>query len=287
VQRIPRGSLVAALAVLCACPAAPDEDCPAGSTRVESSCVPLPLEDPHDRDRDDYADLESGGLDCNDGDPTIHPRARETCNGRDDDCDGATDEGLDREWFVDADGDGYGTDDELPVWACAAPTGRVGRAGDCNDADPNVAPGVTETCDGVDQDCDGFADEGVSSRFYRDTDRDGYGVLGDFVDACAAPVGFTPAPFDCDDADDEAFPGETDLFTHARVSGGFDYNCDGMEARQFPRAAAACDRCTAPDWFWLDAVPACGTPATYLECSWSETTGCSELRRGTIDVACW
>ncbi|MEM9731742.1 MAG: malectin domain-containing carbohydrate-binding protein, partial [Myxococcota bacterium] len=31
--------------------------------------------------------------------------------------------------------------------------------GDCNDADPNVRPGVSDPCDGVDNDCDGAFDE--------------------------------------------------------------------------------------------------------------------------------
>jgi hypothetical protein len=286
VQRIARGTLVAVLAALCACPAAPDEDCPAGSTRVESSCVPLPIENPHDRDRDDYADLASGGLDCADDEPTIHPRARETCNGRDDDCDGATDEDLDREWFADADGDGYGTDDELSVRACAAPAGRVDRAGDCNDVDPDIAPGMTETCDGADQDCDGFTDEGVALRFYRDTDDDGFGAVDEFVDACAAPAGFVPDPFDCDDADREVFPRQMGFFAHARASGSFDYDCDGVETRQAPEAAAACDVCTASGRLWQNVVPDCGATAVYLDCDWSAATGCRETGRGTAAATC-
>ncbi|HET8945637.1 MAG TPA: putative metal-binding motif-containing protein, partial [Candidatus Polarisedimenticolia bacterium] len=35
--------------------------------------------------------------DCDDSDPSVHPGAAETCNGADDDCDGAADEGLDQE----------------------------------------------------------------------------------------------------------------------------------------------------------------------------------------------
>jgi hypothetical protein len=34
------------------------------------------------------------GGDCNDFDPLAHPKGQEACNGRDDDCDGLTDEGL-------------------------------------------------------------------------------------------------------------------------------------------------------------------------------------------------
>lgn len=46
----------------------------------------------------------------------------------------------------DEDGDGFG--------ACA---------GDCDDRDPRVRPGLEESCDGLDNDCDGSVDEGVLS----------------------------------------------------------------------------------------------------------------------------
>ena len=32
---------------------------------------------------------------------------------------------------------------------------------DCNDADAAVFPGAAETCDGIDEDCDGVLDEGA------------------------------------------------------------------------------------------------------------------------------
>jgi len=43
---------------------------------------------------------------------------------------------------VDSDGDGYLTCD------------------DCNDGIPNIFPGASETCDGLDNNCDGDVDEG-------------------------------------------------------------------------------------------------------------------------------
>ncbi len=44
-------------------------------------------------------------------------------------------------------------------------------AGDCNDNDPNVYPGATETLNGIDDDCDGIIDDHIVGRDY---DMDGF-----------------------------------------------------------------------------------------------------------------
>jgi hypothetical protein len=56
---------------------------------------------------------------------------------------------------VDEDGDGYG--------AVSDPTCPAGAGADCDDADPAVHPGVTDVCDGVDNDCSGAADDGPAA----------------------------------------------------------------------------------------------------------------------------
>jgi hypothetical protein len=113
-----------------------------------------------DRDGDGYAAAEAGGDDCDDADPSVHPGAAETCDGRDEDCDGAIDEDLESEqpWYPDADGDGYGVPGE-PVTACAAPAGYGDGQDDCDDASATAYPGATEVLDGADQDCDGVVDD--------------------------------------------------------------------------------------------------------------------------------
>ena len=76
--------------------------------------------------------------DCNDQDATVNPGVEEVCNGIDDNCNGAIDEGFDN------DADGY-----------------TSCNGDCNDSDALTNPGASEICDGLDNNCDGVipADE--------------------------------------------------------------------------------------------------------------------------------
>jgi hypothetical protein len=117
------------------------------------------------------------------------------------DTDPGTDPGT-----VDEDGDGYFEDD-------------------CDDTDPNVNPGTVETCNGIDDDCDGVVDDvGSPPTWYRDGDGDGYGEDGpDRVDACEAPAGFALEAGDCDDSRADVYPGATQTVCEA----GVDANCDG------------------------------------------------------------
>lgn len=114
-----------------------------------------------DRDADGFGDDSSPvracqapsgfiaqGGDCDDATATAHPGREELCNGRDDDCDGDTDEaGASGEtvWFADADGDGFG-DPESPTTACAAPAAHVLDGTDCDDGRADTFPGAAEIC---------------------------------------------------------------------------------------------------------------------------------------------
>ena len=86
--------------------------------------------------------------DCDDSDPAVYPGAEELCDGVDQNCDRAIDDG-----FPDADGDGYDT--------CSA---SQPEQADCDDDDSTRHPGAVEVCDGVDQDCNGDVDEEIEPR---------------------------------------------------------------------------------------------------------------------------
>lgn len=94
--------------------------------------------------------------------------------------------------------------------------------GDCNDANANVAPGLSEQCDGLDQNCDGIIDNDPTDgvMFFRDNDRDTYGDDDVTRLACTTPDGFAPRGGDCDDANPDANPGGVDSDTE-------DLDCDG------------------------------------------------------------
>jgi len=87
--------------------------------------------------------------------------ATETCNGKDDNCNGVVDEGVKLTFYKDSDGDSYGNLTET-AQACTAPAGYVANSGDCNDGNSAVNPGATEICNLKDDTCDGVVDEGCA-----------------------------------------------------------------------------------------------------------------------------
>ena len=105
--------------------------------------------------------------------------------------------------YVDQDGDGFGFED------------------DCDDNDAGVNSSIEEVCDGIDNNCDGQIDEGVTETFYADADGDGFGDSTITVDACEAPSGYVPVANDCDDTNMDIYPGAPEFCD------GLDTNCDG------------------------------------------------------------
>ena len=92
---------------------------------------------------------------CSDTRPANPPAQSETtCNAQDDDCDGTPDDGLVR----DVDNDGV-----RACMTCGAPNAPNC---DCNDTSNGIKPGANETCDNVDNNCNGTVDENISRRCF-------------------------------------------------------------------------------------------------------------------------
>lgn len=155
-----------------------------------------------DSDGDGYGDPSSSivscstpagytdnSTDCDDNNANINPAATDIPgNSIDEDCDGS-----DATMLVDNDGDGYFSDV------------------DCDDNNMNINPGAPETCNSVDDDCDGEVDEGLTvTRYYEDLDGDGYGDVNTSILDCRQPGGFATMFGDCDDNNSSVFPGQTE-----------------------------------------------------------------------------
>jgi hypothetical protein len=178
----------------------------------------------------DACDAPSGyvadATDCDDTDTSAYPGAIEICDGADNDCDGSTDEDDASDastWYADVDLDGYG-DPASSTTACAAPSGYVADATDCDDTLTAVNPGAAETCNGTDDDCDGDTDEddaSDASTWYADVDSDGYGDPASSDIDCDQPTGYVTDDSDCDDTDPAVSPAA------AEICDSIDNDCDG------------------------------------------------------------
>jgi prepilin-type N-terminal cleavage/methylation domain-containing protein len=138
-------------------------------------------------------------FDSDDSNPNINPGITEVCDGIDNNSDGKIDENP-------ATG--------LIPWTQACYTGAPAtrNVGVCKDGTQTCSAGswsscageVTpspEVCDGLDNNCDGNIDEGVTTTFYKDGDSDGFGDPANSTQACSQPAGYVTNNTDCNDSD--------------------------------------------------------------------------------------
>lgn len=180
-----------------------------------------------DSDADGYVDARccngaTCGDDCNDAVRGASPMGTEVCNRIDDDCDGRVDEGVLQAVYLDLDGDGRGGLTSTLEMRCASDAGYSVHHDDCNDASLVQAPGIPEVCDGIDNDCNGMADDNaMAAPWYPDGDGDGFGA-GTPILTCASPgPAYSLLGTDCNDSVGGVNP------RAAEVCNGRDDDCRG------------------------------------------------------------
>ncbi len=163
-----------------------DEDCDGAADDLDASVDPSGWTSRfRDADEDGFGDPTASvaacdvplgyvenPADCDDTRAEANPLGDEICDGLsvDEDCDGLVDTDDDSatggpDWFVDRDGDGYGTPDAPTIASCWEVSGRVTDEGDCDDGNSTTYPGAAELCNDVDDDCDAATSEDGTASF--------------------------------------------------------------------------------------------------------------------------
>ncbi|MCB9744532.1 MAG: FG-GAP repeat protein [Alphaproteobacteria bacterium] len=123
------------------------------------------------------------------------------CGSKNDDAVDSADVYCDVLWYIDYDGDGFGSD-AYTLWACDRPEGYVDNDLDCDDTDASLTPLAT---------------------WFPDADGDGYGDPDSPVAACERPDGYVANDRDCDDIDALVNPDAQEI-----CNDGVDNDCDGL-----------------------------------------------------------
>jgi hypothetical protein len=125
--------------------------CSAGFTCLNSSCQPEPPTCV-DNDGDQRGAGCAAGPDCDDNDRTRYPGAPELCDGRDNDCNNLIDDGI----------PGVGMSCSVGMGACLSTGSQICDSQGNIACDATPRAGSPEVCDGIDNDCNGQIDDGIT-----------------------------------------------------------------------------------------------------------------------------
>jgi hypothetical protein len=184
-----------------------------------------------DRDGDTYGDAACTGTDCNDSNPAVRPGATEACNAIDDDCDTLTDETFSCV---------AGSAQSCIVGSCS---GSQTCSSSCTWSACTVSAG--EVCNGIDDNCNGVADEGFACILGR-TQACSVGACGG-TQTCVAGCSWGAC-----------------TVTATEICNGVDDNCNGVTDEGFTCIPGRTQACS---------VGACGgTQTCSSSCGWGSCT---------------
>jgi hypothetical protein len=179
---------------------------------------------PPDADGDTYPPISCLGSDCNDGDAAIRPGAAERCNAVDDDCDASTDE-----TFACIRGS---------TGACTVGTCAGSRSCSSSCVWGTCVVAASETCNGIDDNCSGAADEGFTC-----------------VGGTTRPCTVTVTTKTCTGTQTCSIPGCTwgtcvvpQTGSYAEVCNAIDDDCDGSVDEPPPSPATLCSAVANGTW---------------------------------------